>query len=60
MIKGIMFKIEGGLKRYNFEIVAISDNHAISVADDLYKSLGLIGRFYIEMETGYNFQITNS
>lgn len=45
------------VKLYNFKYQAMSDSHAVIVANDAYERLGLIGRYYVETSTGYCFQI---
>ena len=56
-VKLIMYKIVGGKKEHEFNLVSISDHHAITVAEDFYRKCGLIGRYYCETETGKTFQI---
>jgi len=56
-IKFVMFNINNGVKYHSFDLVAISDQHAVAVAQDLYNRLGLIGRYYCETSSGYCFQI---
>ena len=53
----VMFKILGNKKDHEFKLEAISENHAIVLAEDLHTKLGLIGRYYCETSTGYTFQI---
>jgi hypothetical protein len=54
----VMFKISGGIKQVEFELKAISDHHAISVANDFHYRNGLIGRYYCETSNGYNFSVS--
>jgi hypothetical protein len=54
----IMFKIIGGLKQVEFELKAISDHHAISVANDFHYRQGLIGRYYCETSNGKTFSVS--
>lgn len=56
-INFVMFKISGGKRVHTFDLMAISDIHAITVAKDLHSKLGLIGRYYCETSTGFTFQI---
>lgn len=56
-ISFVMFKISGGIKQVEFELKAISDHHAISVANDFYYRNGLIGRYYCETSTGKTFSV---
>ncbi len=53
----IMFKIINNKKVDEFKIEAISEHHAITVAEQFYKKNGLIGRYYCETENGNFFQI---
>ncbi len=53
-----MFKIIGGKRVHTFDLISISDDHAITVANDLYNKLGLIGRYYCETSSGFTFQIS--
>jgi hypothetical protein len=55
--KILMFKIIGGVKQSQIELKAISDNHAVTVAQDFYNKSGLIGRYYCETSTGKIFSI---
>lgn len=52
-----MYKISGGSKIYNFELFAISEEHAHVVVRDFYERMGLIGRFYYETSTGGCYSI---
>ena len=54
----VMFKISGGIKQVEFESKAISDHHAISVANDFHHRNGLIGRYYCETSTGKTFSVS--
>lgn len=54
-----MFKISGGVKLHQFKLDAISEQHAITTAEDFYKKAGLIGRYYCETENGETFQVNN-
>ncbi len=54
----VMFKISGGIKQVEFEIKAISDHHAISVANDFHYRNGLIGRYYCETSNGKTFSVS--
>lgn len=54
----IMFKIIGGIKQVEFELKAISDHHAISVANDFHYRQGLIGRYYCETSNGKTFSVS--
>ena len=53
-----MFKVIGGVKQLEFELKAISDHHAISVANDFYERNGLIGRYYCESSNGKMFSVS--
>jgi|LakMenE18May11ns_1017448.scaffolds.fasta_scaffold9130589_1 hypothetical protein len=53
----IMYKIIGGRKEMQFELQALSLKHAKAVAESAYILMGLIGRYYCEMENGETFQI---
>jgi hypothetical protein len=53
----IMFKVSGGKKVHEFRLASISEHHAITVAENFYKTNGLIGRYYCETENGKMFQI---
>lgn len=52
-----MFKISGGIRILEFDLEAISNKHAVVVAQDFYNRLGLIGRYYCETSTGFTFSI---
>lgn len=39
----VMFKVIGGIKQVEFELKAMSDHHAISVANDFHYRNGLSG-----------------
>jgi hypothetical protein len=52
-----MFKIIGGRRCYELKFIAMSNAHAITVAQDLYDKLGLIGRHYVELNTGFSFTL---
>jgi hypothetical protein len=54
---GVMFKIIGGRRCYELKFIAMSNAHAITVAQDLYDKLGLIGRHYVELNTGFSFTL---
>ncbi len=54
----VMFKILGGIKQVEFELKAISDHHAISVANDFHYRNGLIGRYYCETSNGKTFSVS--
>lgn len=54
----LMFKISGGIKQVEFELKAISDHHAISVANDFHYRSGLIGRYYCETSSGKTFSVS--
>lgn len=56
-INFVMFKIIGGQRVQTFDLISMSDSHAITVAKDLHNKLGLIGRYYCETSTGFTFQI---
>jgi len=53
-----MFNVIGGVKIHNFQFEAISDNHAIVVAQAFYDRVGLIGRYYCETSTGKTFSVS--
>jgi hypothetical protein len=55
----IMFKIIGGKREYDFQLTAMSDQHAIIVAYDFYNRLGLFGRYYCETSTGKSFSVSS-
>jgi hypothetical protein len=57
-ISFVMFKIIGGIKQVQFELKAISDHNAISVANDFHYRNGLIGRYYCETSTGKTFSVS--
>lgn len=54
----VMFKIIGGIKQVEFELKAISDHHAIAVANDFHHRNGLIGRYYCETSNGKTFSVS--
>ena len=54
----VMFKIIGGIKQVEFELEAMSDHHAISVANDFHYRNGLIGRYYCETSNGKTFSVS--
>lgn len=54
----VMFKVIGGIKQIEFELNAISDHHAISVANDFHYRQGLIGRYYCETSNGKTFSVS--
>lgn len=54
-----MFKISGGIKIVSYDLTAMSNSHAVTVCEDFYNRLGLLGRYYCETSEGYNFQVTN-
>lgn len=54
----VIFKVLGGVKQVEFELKAISDQHAITVANDFYSRNGLIGRYYCETSTGKAFALS--
>jgi len=54
----VMFKVFGGIKQIEFELNAISDHHAISVANDFHHRQGLIGRYYCETSNGKTFSVS--
>ena len=54
----VMFKIVGGIKQIEFELKAISDHHAISVANDFHNRQGFIGRYYCETSNGTTFSVS--
>ena len=54
----IMFKVIGGIKQIEFKLNAISDHHAISVANDFHYRQGLIGRYYCETSNGKTFSVS--
>jgi hypothetical protein len=54
----VMFKVIGGAKQIEFELKAISDHHAISVANDFHYRKGLIGRYYCETSNGKTFSVS--
>ena len=54
----VMFKISGGIKQVEFELKAMSDHHAILVANDFYNRNGLIGRYYCETSNGKTFSVS--
>jgi lipoprotein NlpI len=53
----VMFKESAGKKIHEFKLNAISEHHAITVAEQFYKKNGFIGRYYCETENGKMFQI---
>ena len=56
-IQFVMFKICGGVKVCEFNLTAISENHAVVVATDFYNRCGLIGRYYCELSNGKTFSV---
>ena len=54
-----IFKVIGGAISQSFDLQAFSDEHAVTVAEDFYKSMGFVGRWYCETSNGYNFLINN-
>jgi hypothetical protein len=54
----VMFKVIGGIKQIEFQLKAISDHHAISVANDFHYRQGLIGRYYCETSNGKTFSVS--
>ncbi len=58
MYKFSMYKIIGGAKAMEFTLEAMTLKHAKVVATNAYISMGLIGRFYCEMESGETFVIS--
>jgi hypothetical protein len=58
IVSFVMFKIIGGLKQIEFELTAISDHHAISVANDFHYRYGLIVRYYCETSNGKTFSVS--
>ena len=58
MITFIMYKISGGIVTLKFNLEAINDLHALTVASDYHKKMGLIGRYYCETSTGGAFQVS--
>lgn len=57
-ISFVMYKISGGIKQVEFELKAMSDHHAISVANDFHQRNGLIGRYYCETSNGKTFSVS--
>lgn len=57
-MKGIMYKISCG-KKYDIHELnnLLSDKHAITEAENIKERSGLIGRYYIELSNGNNYQI---
>lgn len=53
-----MYKIINNKRSQNFELTAMSDAHAETVAKDLHERLGLIGRYYCETSTGKTFSVS--
>jgi hypothetical protein len=54
----VMFKILGGIKQEEFELKAMSDLHAITVAENFHRRCGLIGRYYCETSNGKKFSVS--
>lgn len=52
-----MFKTIGGRKVHSWQLNALSDEHAITVATNSHRNMGLIGRYYCETSTGKTFVI---
>ena len=52
-----LLKIIGGVRVAHYHLYAISDAHCITVANDFYERLGLIGRYYCETSTGKTFSV---
>jgi hypothetical protein len=57
-ISFVMYKIMGGIKQHQFKLTALSDSHAITVANDFYNRNGLIGRYYCELSNGQSFSVS--
>ena len=57
-MKGTMYKLSCG-KKYDIHELdnILSDNHAITEAKNIKEKAGLIGRYYIELSNGNNYQI---
>jgi len=55
--KVLIFKVRNGQKAEYFELNAISDNHAIVVAEQFKERNGLIGRYYCETSNGFCFSV---
>lgn len=53
----VIFKIFGGIKQTIAILSAMSDQHAVNVAQDFYNRNGLIGRHYCETSSGKTFSI---
>lgn len=56
-IKFEMYKIIGGRKEQRFEFEAMSDKHAIIVAEQFKEKNGLIGRYYCETSSAFCFSV---
>ena len=54
----VMFKISGGIRQVEFELKAMSDLHAITVAENFHRINGLIGRYYCETSSGKKFSVS--
>ena len=54
----VMFKVIGGVKQVEFELNAISDHHAISVAHDFHYRSGLVGRYFCETSNVKKFSVS--
>lgn len=54
----VMFKFSGAKKYLEFSFSAMSDAHAVVVANDFYEKNGLIGRYYCETSTGKTFSVS--
>lgn len=53
----VMFKVVNNKKLHEVTLQAISEHHAITVAQDFHRKSGLIGRYYCETENGKTFQV---
>ena len=56
-MKTRIFKFINNEKILFTEYEAMSDEHALTIAEQLYDKHGLIGRYYGETESGYLFYI---
>ena len=52
-----MYKKSGITIIHELYYDVLSDRHAISVAVNAHKDMGLIGRYYCEVSTGYTFTV---
>ena len=52
-----MFKVSLGKEIEEGILECLSNNHAITICKDIKNKYGLIGRYYCETSTGFNFTV---